>query len=424
MVKPVLLARKDFGLDPESYKAFEDEDRTLRKFVNASNCPSNIMTSICSIVCTLPGTDAKLASIFFPAAMCDLNKYMKNSWNKPEAHTGRLLHMRQMLGVCQALEWLAKNLSYKEDSDTFIHNTYHHCDLKPDNILVCQNQSADGDALIFKISDFGKARELQHVLQGERNQRMQQPALGIDLPTRRESTYRAPEIQGRYAEDEVRPESDVWSFGCILLLVIVFNYHGTTAIDRFCEARRESSPRQDEDRFCNPEAKRNNDIRNAAVTKHLDALIRSREGQLEIDDTIALESLKYLKESILVRYNRRHNITSVSQHLHSIYNHRTPVAPTTISHWNVPSDATHCGHSPDGMVFFYSPRKIVLYGDSRSSDPREIRPPPTVSKWSGSVKPRSSSCAEEAICVVSESSHYFEVRFRSRYVKDTKLRMY
>lgn len=398
----MFLARKDFAPDAVSFKAFEDEDRTLRELVNSSNCPSNIMTSICSIVCTIPGTDCRLASIFFPPAICDLNKYIKDDNNRPSSHTGRLRHVRQMLGVCQALEWLARNLTYKRDSDQYIHKTYHHCDLKPDNILVCEDHTAGDDgAIMFKIGDFGQARELQHVLQREGSRRMQHPGVAL---AGREGTYRAPEIQGDKAWQEVKPHSDVWSFGCIFLLIIIFNYQGADAIEHFSVARRRELG--DSDRFCNPNARRG-DICNPAVTRHLETHINGRTGGLEIDDTITLESLKYLQKSILVRSAGRHDIAKVSENLHSIYNQRTPTAADVTPHPNVPSDATHCGHSPDGTIFFPSPTKVLLYDDM--TGPREILPLATESRWSSRLRPRSTSCSRLSLCIVSEGPSDFNV---------------
>lgn len=387
----------------------------LREFVNSSNCPSNIMTSICSIVCTLPDTESKLGSIFFPPATCDLTTYIDSEANKPRSHAGRLRHIRQMLGVCQALEWLARNLTYKKDSDQFVAKTYDHCDLKPDNILVCHEYSATDDgALVFKISDFGQAREVQHVLQSDGNRRRQPPA-GLALAGR-EGTYHAPEIQGQNTRLEIRADTasrkwDVWSFGCIFLLVIIFNYQGAEAIERFYQARRKQSPMGDDDCFCNPEARRSENVCNPAVTKHLNHYnyIESRAGNLELDDTITLESLKYLKKHILVRHGDRHDITNVSKKLHSIYNRRTPVGADITAHGYVPSDATHCGHSPDGTVFFYSPAKVVFYEDRRTFGAREILPLATESKWSGTVRPRSTSCARQSLCIVSESHGDFNV---------------
>ena len=109
------LVRKDFDQDDMAYRAFEDEDRTLRELINSSNCSPNIMTPICSTVCTLWGTGKRLASIFSPPGIGDLNRYITYDGNRPYSHSGRLVHIRQMIGVCQALEWLAKNLMYKDD---------------------------------------------------------------------------------------------------------------------------------------------------------------------------------------------------------------------------------------------------------------------------------------------------------------------
>lgn len=402
----VLLARKDFDSDAASYKAFEDEDRTLSELVNSSNCPSNIMTSICSIVCAIPNTDLKLGSIFFPAALCDLNDYINDDTNRPLHHRGRLHHIRQMLGVCQALEWLARNLTYKKDSDQYIQKTYYHCDLKPDNILVYRDPAASDDdrgELIFKISDFGQARELQHVIQDEGNRRAHLPP-GVEL-VRREGTYRAPEIQGRDVRLEVKPQSDVWSFGCIFLLIIIFNYDGAVAIEQFSLARRRESFMRSGDHFYHDPEARSGDIANPAVTQHLNAYIK-RRATSELDHTITVESLEYLKDKILVRHGKRHDIARVSNKLHSLYNRRPPVTPDETLHRHVPNDAVHCGHSPDGLAFYYSPSKVT-FCDHEGVMGADI------TLWPNSVRPRSTSCTGAALCIVSESHGNLNCIFQS-----------
>jgi hypothetical protein len=148
------------------YRAFEDEDRTLQQLINSSNCPPNIMASICSIVCRLPYA----ASIFSPPAICDLHEYITNDDNKPSSASGRLRHVREILGVREALEWLAKNLAFEKDNDQYAGKSYHYLDLRPENILVCEYHNG---AVSFKIGDFAQALQLPNVIRREGNTRQQ-----------------------------------------------------------------------------------------------------------------------------------------------------------------------------------------------------------------------------------------------------------
>ena len=66
-------------------------------------------------------------------------------------------------------------------------------------------------------------------------------------------TYRAPEIQGSKPWQEVGSNSDFWSFGCILMLTVIFNYHGADGIQDFSVAREKGL--RGSDQFCNPNAR-------------------------------------------------------------------------------------------------------------------------------------------------------------------------
>lgn len=388
----MFLARKDFDLNDVAYRAFEDEERTLRELINSSDCPPNIMTSICSTVCTTDwGT--RPASIFFPPVIGDLSNYINNDDNKPSSHIDRFRHVRQMLGLCHALEWLAKNLAYKKDNDR---NSYHYLDLKPENVLVCEDHTAGlGRPVTFKIGDFRQTQEVQHTMLMEGNKRKQH-----------RGTYRAPEIQGDKPWQEVKSNSDVWSFGCLFLLIVIFNYQGADGIAHFSEARRREL--KDSDQFCNPNSQRS-DVCNPAVTRYLDVYINNQIDGLEIHDAITLESLKYLQKSVLARSSRRHGAAKVSENLHSIYNQARFTPEDVITHSNVPSDATHCGHSPDGMVFFSSPTKVVLWDDL--PDIEEIHPLAIKSRWSTILQPTSTSCSRLSLCIVLKGPNDFDVRF-------------
>lgn len=387
----MFLARKDFDLDDVAYRAFEDEERTLRELINSSDCPPNIMTSICSTVCTI-NWGRRPASIFFPPVIGDLSNYINNDDNKPSSHIDRFRHVRQMLGLCHALEWLAKHLAYKKDNDR---NSYHYLDLKPENILVCEDHTAGLDRpVMFKIGDFRQMQELQHVMLMEDNKSKQH-----------RGTYRAPEIQGDKPWQEVKSNSDIWSFGCLFLLIVIFNYQGADGIAHFSEARRREL--KDSDQFCNPNPQRS-DVCNPAVTRYLNTHIDNRIGGLEIDDTITLDSLKYLQKFVLVKSSSRHDTAKLSENLRSIYSQTRFTPADVFTHLNVPKDATHCSHSPDGMVFFPSVTKVVLWDNLpniEGSHPLAIK-----SRWSRILRPTSTSCSRLSLCIVWEGPNDFDVR--------------
>ncbi|KAI1344882.1 hypothetical protein F5Y15DRAFT_9520 [Xylariaceae sp. FL0016] len=400
---PVWLARKDFDPNEESYEAFKAEDLILKAFMNSSNCPSSIMTSLGSVVHSFDSANSPSSSIFFPPASCNLFEYVHSPSNYPRTHTSRLQHVKQMLDISKGLEWLGNNLVYVPIDDRYTYATYYHCDLKPDNILVCENPYSGGaGSVTFKIADFGQARNLQQKPQdGKSRQQGSGPAIAING---REATYLAPETQDMNPSPEVRARSDVWSFGCILLMIFIFNYENVRGIKDFQEGRIRSSPNRQGDYFYNSEARHGANICNAAVTARLNHMIdKTKEEREEIDSKVAYESLVYLRKRILVQYKKRHGINEVSQTLHRIYNDRPPLKGREIRLNDVPKRASHCSHSPSGLVFFYAAEKISIY----HSDPNPVRviiPSFHESKWSETVRPRSKSCAFDTLCVVSEQS--------------------
>lgn len=176
----------------------------------------------------------------------------------------------------------------------------------------------------------------------------------------------------------------MWSFGCVCLLTLIFTRDEAQAIEDFSQATLREDP-TNHGLFCNVYAPRG-DVRNPAVTQHLSAYIERRASFLELDYTIAVESLEYIKKSVLVQYSERHDISQVSTKLRSIYNNRPPVVAVFDSHWYIPKCATHCGHSPDSLPFYYSPN-MVDFCDKSVAPGGIVEHFSTDASWSKSVQP-------------------------------------
>jgi serine/threonine protein kinase len=365
------------------------------------------MTSVSSYVQTFnePQLAYPSASIFFPAAMCNLGKYIRTPANFPgKSHVKRMQHVRQMLSICKGLEWLSKNLVYKPADGQYVYTTYYHCDFKPDNILVCEGLN-EMDPLLFKIADFGEARGL-HRTPHDLSQLKEVPDQQI-LVSGREGAFIAPEAQDEKATPEVTGKSDVWALGCVFLLVILFNYDGASEIENFDKEReRRSHPKRRGNHFFQPTGRNSSDIRNPAVTTYIDNLIiRTQTWQLtDIDAKFANEFLKYLKDNILIPHKSRHSIKLVTEYLHCFYNDESPISATKIRHQEVPRDSEHCSTTPTGLVFFYTPSSIVFYSHKTN---RAFTVEPTgTEKWSKTVLPTSRSCSNRTLCLVSKVEDY------------------
>jgi serine/threonine protein kinase len=369
------------------------------------------MTSLCSLIHTAPN-EVPLSSIFFPPAECNLYEYITDYSKPPASYVERMHNFRQMLSICRGLQWLAKNLVYIPARDRHIYQTYYHCDLKPENILVCEPATIGSELKVFKIADFGQAINLQ-----QKPHDLKKLKMGSVAVPGRESPYVAPEAQDQNDDPKVLSKSDVWSFGCILLLLIIYNYESAKAIVIFQQERKDQSdPSRRGDNFFDI---RTHSQRNEAVTNRINTLIQQRENDEGEDNKLTHDSLLYLKEYILVRHKRRDEIDRVSDKLHQYYEIRPAVsARKVLLHDSQdPQHLTYscCGYSPTGVVFIYASEAIKVYYDWPKFPPLHIRPTSNGSKWSEVIEPESRSCAEESLCVVTTTKDSFRVctkRFR------------
>ncbi|XP_020533543.1 mitogen-activated protein kinase kinase kinase 17 isoform X2 [Jatropha curcas] len=136
----------------------------------------------------------------------------------------------------------------------YIHrNSYVHCDLKPDNVLLVSSESSD---FVPKIGDFGLSRKCQ------RNKRRK-----FDYGIGGTAPYMAPET---LTDNIQEASSDIWALGCIVLEMFtgkkVWDSKGNMGTDEIIQ--------KIADRYELPE------IPNEISKAEFDETIRSQSGEV------------------------------------------------------------------------------------------------------------------------------------------------
>jgi serine/threonine protein kinase len=163
-------------------------------------------------------------SLIFERAACSLEDFFKDS-ERAKRYSKKSELLACHVGIVEALECLHDQLK------TF------HLDIKPDNILIFEKYRGtagpgkqDIYELTWKLSDFGLAKKKQAREDLYLADRSTNPSVSSTLPvTRPVGFYQAPEIQ----EEKISlagPGSDVWSMGCVTIMVLAFMAKGVQEV--------------------------------------------------------------------------------------------------------------------------------------------------------------------------------------------------
>ena len=217
-------------------KAFEAEDSTIKKFIQAAKSHENILVTRASL--ELGNT----YSLFFDLAKYSLWDYLKDPAVSITTLEQRKAIFSRTIGLAGALAYLHDELFLASTGEQLC---CYHLDLKPHNILVFE----EGANVIWKVSDFGisqikripapRANEseppisfLNRIFRPDTSSA--DPSSGVENP-RDAGTYTAPEA--RHKTEKVTRASDVWSLGCVISLVLTFLDNQKTGIEDFEKAR-------------------------------------------------------------------------------------------------------------------------------------------------------------------------------------------
>ncbi|KAH6974969.1 kinase-like domain-containing protein [Ilyonectria sp. MPI-CAGE-AT-0026] len=377
----VVLARKDFATDDLAKKAFKAENKVLKDVINAKS-PQNIaiVRSICSF--TFTGTNQCFGSIFFEQAICSLEDFIRDDQYRPISGTqqrqdNRSLKMQWqnihgITGICKALVWLSEKSAADDDFP------YYHCDVKPANILVCTSGKGEDDPWVFKLADFGEAQ-----------QRKKENALWAKFRSDNSTTR----WKGTYSDKTNGQNSEVWSFGCVLLAVLIFNRDGKTGIEIFEEARRRD-PSDNTDHFYN--AKGNGCKK--SVTDCMNDLIESGGGPAA--QSLRKPFVTYVKKSMLVNHSSRHSLKDIRSKLQKMLSDSTCVEVKLTKH-DVPEGITYCTNKSNGAIFYHAPKAVHMYHEYdnlKDSIHADVN-----CKWSPTIRPRYHSSSNHAIFLAETS---------------------
>jgi serine/threonine protein kinase len=238
-------------------QSFEKEKRNLEQFKKCLSLNKNIMLNFATFI------HGSQFNIISDLADLDLLKFLTGDYRtgdlRRRANKFTPLNLfKEAARLANALDFLHKGLALPDGNISCAHT-----DLKPDNILIMwpvadaellarNPKLADEDLPVGRwlISDFGISVVRPHCQ--ERRDRDQEPVpqhlAPLEAAMEGGSMFTAPRDAGPFQPPEVRgqktkvtKECDLWSFGCILAMILVFALGGPDLVAELGEVRQKDS---------------------------------------------------------------------------------------------------------------------------------------------------------------------------------------
>jgi serine/threonine protein kinase len=373
---------------------FENEKAVL-SHIRRGNVHKNVLINYGSLVHPEERSSNLVRALLLPwTDFGTLENLMKDNRNR-DTPTKRRNNIHGMVGVADALAWLSQmKISLPRIPTRKVQ--VMHCDIKPQNILVFPAPDQE-DRFIFKVSDFGHAFL----------------SMSIRRPSPRyESTYCAPEIA--WGNRIVEKNSDVWPFGCVLLLVLVFTTRGYQEITILRENLQDNGTY---DTFYESTAEPTRYRLKRPVSNWIENLRKGALSTEDINETeMTKETGKILHEYILVPdYKSRKDMAFICEKLEAAYSTvHTALETNSFSDYpgldqytlcTIPTKAEYiCFHSNNMNrcgVFFID--TLLFQGRLPIIRPM-IHQPETI--WARRFSLTVSTCTSSDICLVRDASQY------------------
>jgi serine/threonine protein kinase len=293
--------------------SFLAEQKSLKSFKRCVEGNKNIMLSYTSFG---HGSDFTIIS---PLADLDLHTFFKGAYPDFPTRSRGFTPAQLLYGASRlagALSFLHEGLQPVGIAGKIY---CAHLDLKPENILVVWNNSEPAGRWL--VHDFGTSKikeksSAQTLAPGDLLRQF-----SLTQPRRTPGPFQAPEVE-RAKEKVVGTESDIWSLGCILAVVLSFAFGGPSHVTKLFNSRIQEGNVEDNDYFY--EKRDNKAVLKGEVVRWLDSMITGKSEDIWIKDTLSLiysalvekqtarPSAKVIKEKLDAIYLRK-DIRSLKQ---------------------------------------------------------------------------------------------------------------
>ncbi|CAN9471286.1 unnamed protein product [Alternaria alternata] len=390
----VKIARKEFS-GTRAKENFLIENKICRAFHKLSaGIPKVIVTPLFSYA--VEDTNGNVEyNICFELARCDLKTWLSDKENfRSGDKYARITNIEHMYGIAKGLQWLTDTTTCK--NGFYGPQKIMHRDLHWRNILVFEDDNSR-DGLIFKIGDFGNATRVQE------SEKRHKPTVS--------SAVTGWARRGQFSAPETKPneKSDVWSFGCNLLLVLLFNCYGGKGIQEFLSSLLRYSSH---DWFY--------DSNTLAASHETTSCIEHlrRYVKHDPDRLVTIQLLSLLQKRVLVPLKARWSILEVVKELERCLNKQNTVEPKIMVERE--KEYQHCAHAPEGRFEMFHHQadeytmSVWIWNGGMVSELPFLEPiaAPRSKQAKNQPKriyPHSSCCGKEHICQVIANSQTLEV---------------
>lgn len=313
-------AERPYGIAGTDQKPFISEHQNLQYLKSCLTKNENVMLSLATFT---HGTDFVIIS---DLADLDLHKFLHGHGlaTRSTRFTPMAL-LKEASNLCGALQFIHEGLRLSSRKISCA-----HLDLHPSNILVTWLQDDTNDPVgRWQLHDFGISRiKSPREAQYDPNGQLDAPKRSYSLEgrsvaatalapgefiknnfshtrsKRAPGAFMAPEIG--FDDKAVDQESDMWSFGCILAVLLAFMVGGPDYVVAFQDARlNDSIPRRARTDYFYKPGEGDSHIVKPSVMKYLTALVKD-PGQ----DGWILETVKLIFQMLQVDPKERQKTTA------------------------------------------------------------------------------------------------------------------